>query len=205
MRISISQFSFYKNIPANSGRYLKAEGYIFPDTYDFYIGENANSVLKKLFSNFTKKWTKEFNSKAKSLGMTQDQIIILASIIQREAKDKSQMQVISSVLHNRLNDSATYPQLQMNSTKEYITAVNKYNVFSDFYYSIYLDSYNTYSIEGLPPGAICNPGIDAIEAALNPSDTNYHFFCHDAKGNIYLAETAAEHQKNTEKIFYESD
>ena len=93
----------------------------------------------------------------------------------------------------------------MNSTKEYITAVNKYNVFSDFYYSIYLDSYNTYSIEGLPPGAICNPGIDAIEAALNPSDTNYHFFCHDAKGNIYLAETAAEHQKNTEKIFYESD
>ena len=203
--IAGQQFSFYKNIPANSGRYLKAEGYIFPDTYDFYIGENANSVLKKLFSNFTKKWTKEFNSKAKSLGMTQDQIIILASIIQREAKDKSQMQVISSVLHNRLNDSATYPQLQMNSTKEYITAVNKYNVFSDFYYSIYLDSYNTYSIEGLPPGAICNPGIDAIEAALNPSDTNYHFFCHDAKGNIYLAETAAEHQKNTEKIFYESD
>ena len=203
--IAGQQFSFYKNIPANSGRYLKAEGYIFPDTYDFYIGENANSVLKKLFSNFTKKWTKEFKAKAKSLGMTQDQIIILASIIQREAKDKSQMQVISSVLHNRLNDSATYPQLQMNSTKEYITAVNKYNVFSDFYYSIYLDSYNTYSIEGLPPGAICNPGIDAIEAALNPSDTNYHFFCHDAKGNIYLAETAAEHQKNTEKIFYESD
>lgn len=203
--IAGQQFSFYKNIPANSGRYLKAEGYIFPDTYDFYIGENANSVLKKLFSNFTKKWTKEFKAKAKSLGMTQDQIIILASIIQREAKDKSQMQVISSVLHNRLNDSATYPQLQMNSTKEYITAVNKYNVFSDFYYSIYLDSYNTYIIEGLPPGAICNPGIDAIEAALNPSDTNYHFFCHDAKGNIYLAETAAEHQKNTEKIFYESD
>lgn len=203
--IAGQQFSFYKNIPANSGRYLKAEGYIFPDTYDFYIGENANSVLKKLFSNFTKKWTTEFKAKAKSLGMTQDQIIILASIIQREAKDKSQMHVISSVLHNRLNDSATYPQLQMNSTKEYITAVNKYNVFSDFYYSIYLDSYNTYSIEGLPPGAICNPGIDAIEAALNPSDTNYHFFCHDAKGNIYLAETAAEHQKNTEKIFYESD
>ena len=203
--IAGQQFSFYKSIPANSGRYLKAEGYIFPDTYDFYIGENANSVLKKLFSNFTKKWTKEFTAKAKELGMTQDQIIILASIIQREAKDKSQMADISSVLHNRLDDPATYPQLQMNSTKEYITAVNKYNVFSEFYYSIYLDAYNTYSAEGLPPGAICNPGIDAIEAALNPHDTNYHFFCHDSKGNIYLAETAAEHQKNTEKIFYESD
>ncbi len=203
--IAGQQFSFYKNIPANTGRYLKAEGYIFPDTYDFYIGENANSVLKKLFSNFTKKWTKEFGTRAKELGMTQDQIIILASIIQREAKDKSQMKVISSVLYNRLHDSATYPQLQMNSTKDYITEANKYNLFSEFYYSIYLDAYNTYSAEGLPPGAICNPGIDAIEAALNPSETSYHFFCHDAKGNIYLAETAAEHQKNTEKIFYESD
>lgn len=203
--IAGKQFNFYKNIPQNSGRYLKAEGYIFPDTYDFYIGENANSVFKKLFSNFTKKWTKEYTKKAKELGMTQDQIIILASIIQREAKDASQMEDISSVLHNRLDDSATYPQLQMNSTKEYITAVNKYGVFTEFYYSIYLEAYNTYSIEGLPPGAICNPGIDAIEAALNPSDTNYHFFCHDDDGNIYLAETAAEHQKNTEKILYESD
>lgn len=199
------QFNFYKNIPSNTGRYLKAEGYIFPDTYDFYIGENANSVLKKLFSNFTQKWTKEYTQKAKALGMSQDQIIILASIIQREAKDASQMKDISSVLHNRLDDPATYPQLQMNSTKEYITGLNKYGVFTEFYYSIYLDAYNTYSAEGLPPGAICNPGIDAIEAALNPSDTNYHFFCHDSNGKIYLAETAAEHQKNTEKIFYESD
>lgn len=199
------QFGFYKNIPSNTGRYLKAEGYIFPDTYDFYIGENANSVLKKLFTNFTKKWTKEYTQKAKALRMSQDQIIILASIIQREAKNASQMADISSVLHNRLDDPATYPQLQMNSTKDYITSVNKYGLFSDFYYSIYLDAYNTYSAEGLPPGAICNPGIEAIEAALNPSDTNYHFFCHDDNGNIYLAETAAEHQKNTEKIFYESD
>ena len=199
------QFGFYKGIPQNSGRYLKAEGYIFPDTYDFYIGENANSVLKKLFTNFTKKWTKEFTQKAKQLGMTQDQVIILASIIQREAKDASQMADISSVLHNRLDDPATYPQLQMNSTKEYITGLNKYGLFTEFYYSIYLEAYNTYSVEGLPPGAICNPGIEAIEAALNPSDTNYHFFCHDSNGTIYLAETAAEHQKNTEKIFYESD
>ncbi len=199
------QFSFYKDIEQNTGRYLKAEGYIFPDTYDFYIGENANSVLKKLFTNFTKKWTTEYSKKAKALGMSQDEIIILASIIQREAKDASQMADISSVLHNRLDAPATYPQLQMNSTKEYITNVNKYGVFTEFYYSIYLEAYNTYSGEGLPPGAICNPGIDAIEAALEPSDTNYHFFCHDSKGNIYLAETAAEHQRNTEKVFYESD
>lgn len=196
------QFGFYEDITANSGRYLKAEGYLFPDTYDFYIGESANSVLKKLFSNFESKWTKEFDNKLKESGMTKDEIIILASIIQREAKDKTQMADISSVIHNRLK---SYPQLQMNSTKDYITATNEYGVFSDFYYSLYLDSYNTYNSEGLPPGAICNPGLDAIEAALNPKDTNYYFFCHDKNGDIYLASTADEHAANTRKIFNESD
>ena len=196
-----NQFDFYKEIPSNSGRYLKAEGYIFPDTYDFYIGENSASVLKKLFSNFTTKWKKSYTKKAKELDMTQDEVIIMASIIQREAKDKSQMADISSVLHNRLADPATYPLLQMNSTKDYITSVNEYGVFSEFYYSIYLDSYNTYSAEGLPPGAICNPGVDAIEAALNPSDTDYLYFRHDSKGKIYLASTRAEHDKNGEIIF----
>lgn len=197
------QFEFYENIKSNSGRYLKAEGYLFPDTYDFYIGESASSVLKKLFNNFNSKWTEEYDEQAKKLGMTQDEIIILASIIEAEAKGESQMKGVSSVLHNRLENSATYPLLQMNSTKDYITEMKEYEVFTDFYYSIYLDSYNTYSVEGLPAGAICNPGAAAIEAALYPADTDYNFFCHDSSGNIYYAVTAAEHQKNAEKILYQ--
>lgn len=200
-----NQFSFYKNIKAENGRYLKAEGYLFPDTYDFYIGESASSVIKKLLSNYEQKWTSQMKQKAKELGYSQDQIMIIASIIQREAKDKSQMADIASVIYNRLADPATYPLLDMNSTKDYITATNEYGVFTDFYYNLYLSSYNTYSAEGLPPGAICNPGIEAINAALNPNETNYHFFCHDNNGNIYLAATAAEHKINTEKILYESD
>ncbi len=196
------QFKFYTKIPNNAGRYLKAEGYIFPDTYDFYLGEAASSVLKKLYGNFQKKWTKEYSAKAKAIGMSVDEVITLASIIQREAKDATQMKEISSVLHNRLKDSATYPQLQMNSTKEYIDAVNEYGLFNEVYYSIYLDAYNTYSVTGLPAGPICNPGIDAIEAALEPADTNYKFFCHDSQGNIYLAETAEEHQRNTELVLF---
>ena len=196
------QFKFYSRIPNKSGRYLKAEGYIFPDTYDFYIGEQASSVLKKLFANFKSKWTAEYTQQAKKLGMTTDEIITIASIIQREAKDSTQMKQISSVLHNRLKNSATYPQLQMNSTKEYIDAVNEYGLFNEVYYSIYLDAYNTYSVTGLPAGPICNPGIDAIEAALYPADTKYQFFCHDSQGNIYLAETAEEHQRNTELVLF---
>ena len=196
------QFKFYERINAKNGRYLKAEGYIFPDTYDFYIGEQASSVLKKLFNNFQSKWTKEFTARAKEIGMTRDQVITLASIIQREAKDSTQMAVVSSVLHNRLDHPELYPQLQMNSTKEYVTAVNEYGLFNEVYYSIYLDAYNTYSVTGLPAGPICNPGLSAIKAALYPDDTNYFFFCHDSDGNIYLAETAEEHQKNTEKVLF---
>lgn len=194
------QYDFYNKIPSTSGRYLKAEGYLYPDTYDFFIGENASSVLKKLFGNFQKKWDSECDKKAKQLGLTEDQVMIIASIIQREAKDKTQMADISSVIHNRLADKATYPLLEMNSTKDYIASLKKYKVFDESYYSIYLDSYNTYSSQGLPPGAICNPGIEAIHAALNPNDTNYYFFCHDTNGNIYLAVTAAEHKANTEKL-----
>ena len=197
------QFKFYDKIKAPNGRYLKAEGYIFPDTYDFYIGEQASSVLKKLFSNFQSKWTKEFTARAKELGMTRDQVITLASIIQREAKDSDEMPVVSSVLHNRLDHPELYPQLQMNSTKEYITAVNEYGLFNEVYYSIYLDAYNTYAVTGLPAGPICNPGLSAIKAALYPKDTNYFFFCHDSDGNIYLAETAEEHQRNTERILFD--
>lgn len=197
-----SQYGFIEDIKAENGRYLKAEGYLFPDTYDFFIGENASSVIKKLFNNFEAKWKDEYSDRLKELDMTIDEIITIASIIQREAKDTTQMDDISSVIHNRLSDSATYPSIDMNSTKDYVLSLKDFNLFSDFYYNLYLNSYNTYSNAGLPPGPICNPGAAAIRAALYPADNNYHFFCHDDSGTIYLAVTASEHQANTEKVLY---
>lgn len=194
-----SQYEFYTAIGSPNGRYLLAEGYLFPDTYDFYIGESANSVLKKMFENFQNRWSRDYTKRARQLGMTMDQVVTLASIIQREAKDKTQMADISSVLHNRLNDAATYPQLQMNSTKEYITAVNESVKFNPVDYELYSAAYNTYSEPGLPPGPICCPGIDAIEAALNPSETDYYYFCHDSEGNAYYASTYETHLANMEK------
>lgn len=197
------QYSFISDIQNVEGRYLKAEGYLFPDTYDFFIDENAGSVIKKLFNNFEAKWVDEYNTRLKELGMSMDDIMNIAAMIQREAKDGSQMKDISSVIHNRLKESATYPNLEMNSTRDYVSSLKPYNLFSDAYYSIYLDKYNTYSIIGLPPGPICNPGKAAIEAALYPSDTNYYFFCHDTStGEIYLAETIQQHQANTAKVLY---
>ena len=196
------QYDFIKEIEMGSGRYLKAEGYLFPDTYDFFIDENASSVLKKLFNNFQSRWSDKYTDQMKKLGLTMDEVINIAAIIQREAKDSTQMKDISSVIHNRMADPATYPTLDMNSTKDYIISLKEYNLFSDFYYDVYVNAYNTYSAHGLPPGPICNPGRAAIEAALYPSDTNYKFFCHSETGEVYYAVTASEHQKNTEKIIY---
>lgn len=200
--ITGDQYSFISDINASNGRYLKAEGYLFPDTYDFFIGENAGSVIKKLLNNFESKWKEEYNKRLKELDMTMDEIIIIASIIQREAKDTTQMDAISSVIHNRLKDSATYPSIDMNSTKDYVLSLKEFNVLSDFYYNLYLNSYNTYSNQGLPPGPICNPSASAIRAALYPEESDYHFFCHNDKGEIFLASTASEHQANTEKVLY---
>ncbi len=191
-------YSFIKEIKATSSRYLKAEGYLFPDTYDFYIDESPSSVLEKLFSNFENRWTGDFSARLKELNMTMDEIINIAAMIQREAKNTSQMSVISSVIHNRLKKASTFPTLGMNSTKDYIKSLKQYNLFTDFYYELYIDTYNTYSAQGLPPGPICNPGLAAIKAALYPAETDYYFFMHSPTGEIYLAKTADEHQVNTE-------
>ncbi|MBR5826961.1 MAG: endolytic transglycosylase MltG [Clostridia bacterium] len=197
------QYGFISEIEADGGRYLTCEGYLFPDTYDFFVGESPSSVLKKLFNNFEGKWSEDYTDRLEELGMTMDEVIIIASIIQREAKDGSQMKDISSVIHNRLSDSVNFPNIQMNSTTDYITAIRQYNLFSDSYFALYLDRYNTYKVTGLPPGPICNPGKTAINAALNPSDTNYYFFCHDKSGNVYYAATAQEHAQNTSKVLYD--
>lgn len=200
--IVAEQYSFIKKLSDKEGRYLKAEGYLFPDTYDFFIGESASSVLKKLFNNFEAKWEKEYNARLKELGMSMEEIIIIASIIQCEAKDGSQMADISGVIHNRLENAASYPTLDMDSTADYINSLKTFNVLSDAHYSVYLESYNTYSKPGLTPGPICNPGASAIRAALYPTDSIYYFFCHGEDGAVYYAATATEHQENVQRVIY---
>ncbi len=197
------QYDFYYDIPKSEARYLGVEGYLFPDTYEFYKNENAVSVLKKLFDNSEKKWKEKYDTKAKKLGYTRDEILIIASIIQKEAANTSQMEDVSSVIHNRLK-SSTFPNLQCDSTSDYVTNHVKSQVDSSLA-QIYSDSYNTYKVEGLPPGPICNPGLDAIKAALNPSDTNYYFFCHNNKGKIYLSSTYDQFQRDSLQVINDNN
>ena len=187
------------------------EGYLFPDTYDFFIGESPSSVIKKLLNGLNQKITKEDTERCKKLGMTFDEVIILASIIQKEAANSSQMATISSVLHNRLNNISSFPKLECDSTTTYLKDDGKKLIEKlsktdkDMkplsYYTEFYDTYGN-GFAGLPAGAICSPGYDAIKAALNPKKTNYYYFAHDKNGKLYTAATLSEHERNLRNIKY---
>jgi UPF0755 protein len=185
-------------IPNVSSRYYKLEGYLFPDTYEFFKNEDTVDVVEKLVSNCNKKLTKQIRDKAKEEKMTVDQMITLASMIQSEAANKTDMYNVSSVFHNRLN-SKDAALNHLNSDPTTLYPYRKRAQVPANIRSTYKSKYDTYTITGLPAGAVCNPGLDAINAALNPNSTNYYYFCHDAKGNAYYAKTLSGHEANLKK------
>lgn len=175
----------------------RLEGYLFPDTYDFYVGESATSVVKKFLANGDAKITEEYRNKAKEMGYSMHEIITIASIIQMEAGDEEQMKIISSVIHNRLKDKTNFPALGCDATADYITnkvgpSLSSTSAHTADYYLNYYSTSNSSSVVGLPAGPICNPGLAAIDAALNPADTDDYFFFHDSEGKLYTASTNAE-------------
>lgn len=195
-----NEYDFLKGINNRGDRYRVLEGFFYPDTYEFFKEENASAVVRVFLSNFKKKWTEDMQKQANSLGLTADQAVRLASIIQKEAGDKGQMPVISGVLVNRLKNKGLYPTLQCDSTTHYIEDFIKLNITDKSKIDKFVNAYSTYKCEGLPAGAIGNPGIDALKAAVNPDKSNYFFFAHDANGKIYLASTDAQRQSNAIEI-----
>lgn len=193
----------YKFIPGKNSKkdcYHVLEGYFFPATYEFEQGADPATVVRAFLNAFQQHWTDEYAKKADELGMSVDDIVNLASIIEKEGANAKQFSQISSVLHNRLNRSGLYPLLECNSTKDYVTNTIKARVMSKSELNKYIAGYNTYEHEGLPAGAICNPGEAAIEAALFPENSQYYFFAHDNKRNIYMSETMEQHDANLRKI-----
>lgn len=193
-------FPFLKSIPNKTERYYYLEGYLYPDTYEFYVGENATSVISRFLQNYQKHWTEDYQEQADSLGMSMDDVLRLASIIEKEAYGKDQMYLISSVLHNRLADnSGAFSYLQCDSTGSYISGIPE-TVLAGNDRVAFTKLFDTYQTVGLPAGPICSPGNDAIKAALNPDDTAYFYFRHDVNKKIYMAETKREHDRNGEEV-----
>ncbi len=185
----------------NEDRIHRLEGYLFPDTYDFYKNENPTAALDKLLDNFEKKFTEDMYERADKLGMTMDEVITLASMIEAEGDSPANFGNISSVFHNRLNDrSGTFKYLGSDATTLYAYRIAGYDKKTlgggetDFDHP-----YNTYTNIGLPPGPICNPGIEAIYAALYPEDTNYYYFLTMANGETVFAQTLSQHNANIAK------
>ncbi|MDD6728900.1 MAG: endolytic transglycosylase MltG [Eubacteriales bacterium] len=190
-------YSLVSNLTSKEEVPYRLEGYLFPDTYDFYIGESASSVVRKFLSNGDTKITEKYRKRAEELGYSMNDIIIIASIIQCEAGTEEQMKTISSVIHNRLSDQANFPLLGVDSTADYITnevgpSLSSTSAHTADYYMNFYNTTGSATQVGLPPSPICNPGIAAIKAALYPENTDYYYFFHDTKGNMYTAKTYSE-------------
>lgn len=193
-----AKFGFLEGMENKEERAFLLEGYIFPDTYEFYKEENAESVISRFLKNAQSKLTDELKAKAEKLGYSMDEIISLASVIQAEAGDAKEMGKVSSVLHNRI-ESPDYGLLQCDVTIHYVNENILVSPYLEGNKSRFSEYYNTYKRKGVPVGAICNPGLDAINAALNPEETDYFYFVTDKDWNYYYASTYEEHLKNCKK------
>ena len=163
-------FSFLQDIPLGDPNRL--EGYLYPDTYTFNTPHSALYAINKMLVNFDARFTEELRSQVEETGYTIREILTIASLIERET-DGTDRDRIASVIYNRLDnpDAGTQGYLQIDATLSYING-GKVPTNADRE----IDSpYNTYLYKGLPPGPIANPGMESIQAALNPADTDYFY------------------------------
>ncbi len=169
------------------------EGYLFPDTYNFFPSTTADVIVSSLKKNFQKKIV-PLEEDMKSSGHSLEEVIIMASIIEKEAKGENDRELVSGILWNRIE--AGIP-LQVDAPFLYLLGKESKDLTKK---DLAIKSpYNTYINKGLPPKPINNPGLAAITAAIHPESSDYFYYLHDKDGNIHYAKTYAEHKKNIEK------
>lgn len=169
------------------------EGYLFPDTYTFFPWSTPEEIVKTFRANFDKKILPLKEDISISKHSLKD-IIIMASIIEKEANGEDDRAIISGILWNRIDAGIA---LQVDAPFLYIIGKESKDLTKS---DLAMKSpYNTYINKGLPPGPISNPGLASINAALNPEKTNYFYYLHDSSGKIYYAKTFTEHKRNIQK------
>lgn len=189
-----------------NSEFLKSaeEGYMFPDTYLFPKGYSGAQIAKRLKDTFEERYTSELKAKIKAQGLTEKQGVILASIVEREARSYEVRQKVASILLKRfkigmgLNADATvqYALVSKGSQKTPTDGWWKKRIF---YEDLEIESpYNTYIHAGLPPAPICNPSASSLKAVADATSTPYLYYFHDTEGNSYYAKTLEEHNINVE-------
>lgn len=185
------------------------EGFMFPDTYEFYIDDNPERVLEKFLNDFDYRFNDRLQAKFEALkqrypylGLNIRKVVIMASIVEKEKANNNEGYDIASVFYNRLANSASYPFLNSDATLLYDV---------DYYSQGMLNTdaqkaaspYNTYTQTGLPAGPISNPGISSLDAALEPMDTDYFYFVFDKSANQHVfSRTLYEHEQKVAALGY---
>lgn len=211
-RNKVNEYSFEKRVLEEPLKFNQLEGYLFPDTYEFFVidelvdnpdmdtSEEALVAAKKMYSNFNQKITIPIYQQINAMGLTLDEAITLASMVQAEAATEEDMLLVASVFLNRIHNSELFPNLQSDVTVIYVENnirpfFDRASLSADF--QTIADAYNTYVANGIPVGPICNPGLDAINAVLNAPETNYYYFCaNEDTLEMYYASTIDEHEQN---------
>ena len=206
-----SAYTFWQYVPEDKdapNRFMKCEGYLFPETYEFLKGDTVHNYVATFYAQFDAQFTKEMYAALKKQDMTLPELVTLASFVQEEAGN-SQDSNVAQVFRNRLADGSPYPRLQSN-TSSHIQSDDDNNYLWNWVAPYYggwdkipeniVAAYDTYSCTGLPAGPISNPGLAAIKAALTPEPDeaakNAYFFVTDLKGSYYYAHTLSEHNAN---------
>ncbi len=199
-------------------RVYRLEGYLYPDTYEFYTDTKEYLAINKMLNAFNDKiWVDWKSTYADEMpeNLSLDQMITLASIVEAEGKTPEDFEYISYVFHNRLKHASSFPNLESDATIQYARALAGLERVKDSTQlsTSFESPYNTYNVQGLPPGAICSPGLDAILATVYPSppmnekeeEIDAYYFVSNNAGKTYYAHSVSQHEKNKETVRKENE
>ncbi len=194
-------YEFLEDVPESKmiNRKYALEGYLFPDTYEIYLGSSEEEIMAKQIDKFNTVFGKEYRTRAEEIGLTVDEVVTLASIVQKEGND-SEFAKVAAVFHNRLDKDM---KLQACSTVQYANGIKRMKLTDNDLSTPSL--YNTYKYTGIPVGPICNPSEAAIKAVLYPDqdyiDEGYLYFCSKDpyEGGLAFSKTLSEHEANVAK------
>ena len=184
------KYAFLASLPPKRS----LEGYLFPDTYRVWKGQLPTSLIIKQLDEFNQRFGSTSVTAASAPLTNLDQVVTLASIVEKEVADPAERKVVAGIFLRRLKE---HIPLQSDATVNYFTQSGRSRATSE---DLSIENaYNTYKHPGLPPGPISNPGADAIDAVLHPTPSPYRYFLTDEQGRIYYASTLEEHAANRRK------